>query len=162
MTCFNLFQAQEVNFKDFSAFKNLSGALDFSGNYSIVTCDAVLMYIDSRTEQCITRLFADLLDPATSKQFPRYSPKVLVAALKIITNNNQMNFRDMFVKQLQGITMGMLPVSTIANLFVSLHKQKVILILPKVASKCHLYRRFIDDGFAIWNHNKDQATDMQN
>ena len=49
---------------------------------------------------------------------------------------------------------------TIANLFVSLHEQKEI--LPKFSSNLHLYRRFIDDGFAIWKHYKDHVTDLQN
>ena len=56
--------------------------------------------------------------------------------------------------------MGMLLASTIANLFVLLHEQKEI--LPKFASNLHLYRRFIDDGFIIWKHNEDQATDLRN
>ena len=61
-------------------------------------------------------------------------PKALASALKIVMNNNQMKFGDIFVQQLQGIEMGMLPAPTIANLF-SLHKRKEI--LSKFLSNFH-------------------------
>ena len=118
------------------------------------------IYTDIGTDQCITQLFAYLLDPPTSKQFPHYLPKVLVAALTIVINKNQMKFGDIFVWKLWTIAMGISYTPTIANLFVSLYEQKEI--LPKFASNLHLYRQFIDDGFATWKHTKDQAKDLQN
>jgi len=153
-------QAQGAYFKDSFALKKLLNALSLIGHYSLVTCDAVSMYTNIGTDQCITRLSSYLLDPATSKEFPHYPPKALVAALKIVMNNNRMKFGDIFVQQLRGIAMGMSPAPTIANLFVSLHERKEI--LPKFNSNLHLYRRFIDDGFAVWKHNEDRATDLRN
>ena len=55
--------------------------------------------------------------------------------------------------------MGMPPVPTIANLFVSLHEQKQI--LPKFRPNLYFYRRFIDNGFVIWKHGEDYTTDKQ-
>ena len=56
--------------------------------------------------------------------------------------------------------MGMSPAPTIAHIFIALNEQKEI--LPKFASSLHFYRRFIDDGFAIWKHDKDHITDLCN
>jgi hypothetical protein len=41
-----------------------------------------------------------------------------------------------------------------------LHEQKEV--LPKFVLNIHLYRRFIDDGFSIGKHDKDQAIDLRN
>ena len=50
--------------------------------------------------------------------------------------------------------------TTIANLFVSLHKRKEI--LPKFLSNLYFYCLFIDNGFVTWKHDKDRATDKRN
>ena len=93
-------QAQGAYFKDSFALKKLLDTLNLIDIYSLITCDVVSMYTNIGTDQCITRLSAYLLDPATSTKFPHYPPKALVAALKIVMNNNRMKFGDIFVQQL--------------------------------------------------------------
>jgi hypothetical protein len=93
------------------------------------------------------------------RDFPTL-PHVLVAALKIVMNNNHIKFGDIFVHQLHGITIGMSPATTVANMFVSLNEQKEM--LPKCISSLHLYRGVIDDAFAIRKHDRCHATDLRN
>ena len=103
-----MIQAQASYFIDSFALKKLLAALILYGFYGLISCNAVSMYSNIGTEQCIARLFAYLLDPATSKQFLHYPPKALVAALKIkiVMNTNQMKFVNIFVQQLGGIANG--------------------------------------------------------
>ena len=74
--------------------------------------------------------------------------------------SNRMRFRDIIVKQISGIAMGMSPAPTIANLYVAIYEElHVIKFLP--APVLYL-RRFIDDGFGIWLHDPDPTTDEKN
>ncbi|KAL7518906.1 hypothetical protein ACHAWF_000202, partial [Thalassiosira exigua] len=73
--------------------------------------------------------------------------------------NNCMRFGNLAVLQLLGIAMGIAPAPTIANLFVALHKEAEILRWLKI---CVYYLcRFINDGFGIWIHHPDPATDAE-
>ncbi|KAL7518121.1 hypothetical protein ACHAWF_000175 [Thalassiosira exigua] len=71
------------------------------------------------------------MGPTMQQQFPHYSAKALVAAIKIIMRNNHMKFGDIFVHQLIGIDMGMTPEPAIANLFAALHETKELLSFPQ-------------------------------
>ena len=89
-------KAQEAYFKD--TFE-LKGDLDKRGvgwMYSLLTCDAVSMYTNIDTEDCISRLSTFLLDTETQAKFPHYNPKALIAAIKIVIRNNIMKFGDIF------------------------------------------------------------------
>ena len=70
-----------------------------------------------------------------------------------------MKFGDIFVRQLVGIAMGMSPAPTIVNLYVAIHEKAKI--IGKFDS-LNYYRRFIDDGFAIWKHHPDPDIDAVN
>jgi hypothetical protein len=57
--------------------------------------------------------------------------------------------------------MGMLPAPTIVNLYVAIYKRNHI--IPLVGVKYLLfYKRFIDDRFAVWLHDKDSTTNASN
>ncbi len=57
--------------------------------------------------------------------------------------------------------MGMLPTPIIANLYAAIYECDHI--IPLVNVKYLLfYKRFIDDGFAVWLHDKDPTTDANN
>ena len=56
--------------------------------------------------------------------------------------------------------MGMSPAPTIANLYVAIYEQ--IHILPLLQKYLSFYKRFIDDGVAIWLHDDDPTTDANN
>jgi hypothetical protein len=151
---------QAAYFKDSFSLKKRLEIIAILGYHSLITFDAVSMYTNINTQDCIERLSTYLLDPSTKKRFPHYPPKALVAAIKLVMNNNRMKFGDIFVQQLKGIAMGMSPAPPIANLYVALHEATCI--LPTFASSLFFYVRFIDDGLAIWKHDSDPIIDARN
>ena len=56
--------------------------------------------------------------------------------------------------------MGMSPAPTIANLYLAIYEQDHI--IPLIGKYLMYYKRFIDDGFAVWLHNSDPTIDANN
>ena len=56
--------------------------------------------------------------------------------------------------------MDMAPAPTIANLFITIYENDHI--IPLIGKYLMYYKRFIDDGFAIWLHDNDSAVDASN
>jgi len=73
--------------------------------------------------------------------------------------NNLMGFGDLIYHQIRGVAMGMWPTSTIANLYVAIFKLEHI--TPLLDKFILFYKRFIDDGFAIWLHDLDPTIDAR-
>jgi hypothetical protein len=71
-----------------------------------------------------------------------------------------MRFGDSIFRQTRGVAMGMSPAPTIANLYVATYERNHI--IPLIGSYLMYYKRFIDDGFAIWLHDSDPATNANN
>ena len=153
-------QAQETYLKDSYSYKALISLLKLPPNASIFTYDAIQMYENIETALCITRITEYLKRPSTKKNFPHYNTSALVEALSLVMKNNCMRFGDLLVKQLKGIAMGISPAPTIANLFVAIHEASDI--LQFLGTSIFWLRRFIDDGFGIWLHDKDPVIDAAN
>jgi hypothetical protein len=128
-------------------------------NISLFTYDAIAIYPNINTAQCIEWLSNYLTDPNISSRFG-YSPAALLDAIKLVMENNCMKFGDVIVKQVSGIAMGMSPAPTIANLFMAIYENTHVLqYVPNVV----LYLcRFIDDGIGIWLHDPDPTIDKTN
>ena len=58
--------------------------------------NAISMYSQIDTNDCIERLTMGLLNPMNQKKY-EYPAKALIEAIKLIMKNNIMNFRDMIV-----------------------------------------------------------------
>jgi len=71
-----------------------------------------------------------------------------------------MRFGDLIYHQICGVAMGMSPAPTIANLYVAIFKLEHI--TPLLDKFLLFYKRFIDNGFAIWRHDPDPTIDAQN
>ncbi len=71
--------------------------------------------------------------------------------MEIVMKNNRMQFGDLIYHQIRGVAMGMSPAPTIANLYVAIYELNHI--IPLLDKYMMFYKRFIDDGFAIWLHN---------
>jgi hypothetical protein len=117
------------------------------------------MYPNINTAQCIEWLSNYLTDPNISSRFG-CSPVALLDAMKLVMENNHMRFGDVILKQVSGITMGMSPAPTIANLFMAIYeKLHVLQYVPHV----FLYLLcFITDGICIWLHKPDPTIDKNN
>jgi hypothetical protein len=56
--------------------------------------------------------------------------------------------------------MGMSSAPTIANLYIPIYEHDHI--IPLIGSYLMYYKRFMDDGFAVWLHDKYPTTDANN
>jgi hypothetical protein len=148
---------QATYFKDSYALKQELETMYLPPNACIFTYDAVSMYTNIETEDCIKRLSNCLLDPTTIAAYPYLTPIATTEALSLVMLNNCMQFNNTIVKQHKGIAMGMSPAPTIANLYVSLFEAEHI----SPGNPRHLFflRRFIDDGVGIWLIDPDPTTD---
>ena len=152
-------KAQQTYFKDSFTLKRLFNELKIPRNASLFTYDAVSMYTNIDTDDCIKNLSEFLQNPNTQRQFPHYPAQALVEALVLVMRNNRMRFGDTVVKQIRGIAMGMSPAPPIANIFVALHEESEV--LPFLDTCVFFLRRFIDDGFGIWLHNPNFQVDKK-
>ena len=147
---------QRTYFKD--SFELKLESLDtLPPNACLFTYDAISMYTNINTEECLQRLEAFISNPTTMTRYPHLSPRALTEALHIVMHNNRMKFGNLFVRQHKGIAMGMAPAPSIANLFVAIYEEAHITTFP--SSSLHFLRRFIDDGLGIWLRDPDQQQD---
>ena len=75
---------QAAYFKDSFNLKKRLDILAILGSYSLITFDMMSMYTDINTLDCIERLSVYLRGPLTKTKFPPYTPKALVAAIKLV------------------------------------------------------------------------------
>lgn len=135
-------------------------ALSIPPNASLFTCDAVSMYTNIDTTECLRRLEEWFRRPAQAHWFSQVSVRCLMEAIALVLRNNRFRFGDLYVLQLVGIAMGMSPAPTLANVFVGVHEEDVL--LQHVGSLLLYLKRFIDDGFGIWLHDPDPMQDEAN
>jgi hypothetical protein len=96
-----------------------------------------------------------------AETWDNYDYKAVKEAIEIVMKNNRMIFSNLIYHQIRGIAMGMSPVPTIANLYVAIYERNHI--IPLVNVKYLLfYKRFLDDGFAVWLYDKDPTTNANN
>ncbi len=152
-------QDQALYFKNSAELKSEMEQLDLPANISLFTYDAIAMYPNIDTAQCIEWLSNYLTGPNISSKFG-YSSEALIEAIKLVMENNCMRFGDVIVKQVSGIAMEMSPAPTIANLFMAIYeKTHVLQYVPHVV----LYLcSFINDGIGIWLHDPDPTIDKNN
>jgi hypothetical protein len=150
-------QCQQTYFKNSFELKRLLTQLTLPSNACLFTYDAISMYTNINTEQCLHRLTTFLTDQQTITTFPHLTPEPLVEALHIVMNNNRMKFGDIFAHQHKGIAMGMAPAPSIANLFVAIYEEAYITTF--LSTPLRFLKRFIDDGFGIWLRDPDPEQD---
>ena len=147
--------SQPFYFKDSFTLKQEIDKLVLPANASIITFDAVAMYTNIDIDDSIARIIGFL-----STIWDKYDCKATEEALNIVMRNNRMRFGDLIFRQTRGVAMGMAPAPTIANLFVAIYENDHI--IPLIGKYLMYYKRFIDDGLAIWLHDNDPAVDASN
>ena len=113
------------------------------------------MYTNIDIDDSINRIIEFL-----STIWDKHECKAVEEAMNIVMRNNRMRFGDLIFRQIRGVAMGMSPAPTIANLYVAIYERDNI--LPLLGSYLMYYKRFIDDGFAVWLHHEDPITDAKN
>lgn len=149
---------QHTYFKNSFELKELLDSMEtLPANACLFTYDAISMYTNINTEQCLQRLTNFITDTTTLERFPHLKPRALIEALDIVLHNNRMRFDGLLIHQHKGIAMGMAPAPSIANLFVAIYEAIHIISFP--TSSLPFIRRFIDDGFGIWLRNNNTTQD---
>jgi hypothetical protein len=152
---------QRTYFQDSFELKHLLDELAIlPPSACLFTYDAVSMYTNINTEDCLQRLTDFINNPATAERYPHLRPATLIEALHIVMHNNIMRFGNLLFHQHKGIAMGMAPAPSIANLFVAIYEETHIAAFP--STSLHFLRRFIDDGLGIWLRDPDQEKDEEN
>ncbi len=124
-------------------------------NTSIITFDAIAMYTNIDINDSIDRITKFL-----SEIWDKYNCKAVEEAMNIVMQNNRMQFGDLIFRQTCGVAMGMSSAPTIANHYVAIYEHDHI--IPLIGSYLMYYKRFINDGFAIWLHNNNPTTNTNN
>ena len=155
----SIVKAMPSYFKDSFDLAKLLKNLKVSKKYSIFSFDAISMYTNINTDECLARLTDFLTRLSTETRFPQYLAKALVEALALVMKNNRIRCGDIIVQQLRGIAMGMFPAQAIANLFVAIYE--MVVIIPTFKKYLPLYLRFIDDGLAVWEHHSNPSLDKE-
>ena len=112
---------------------------------TMFTCDAVSMYTNIDTQHALNEIKTFLMTSPIPQQ-EGVDARALLAALHIIMEHNVFQFGDMHWIQLSGTAMGTPPAPMYATLYFAIYEAR---ILPKYP-ELKFYRRYIDDGFGIW------------
>ena len=113
-------------------------------NTRIFTFDVVAMYTNITTEEGVkqVRIFLDSLEKV--KFLPLTFPKQeILEILKIIMDNNVIQFGNTYWLQQRGAVMGILPACIYTRIFFDDPEKK---LLTKYSKKLALLKRFINDG----------------
>jgi hypothetical protein len=76
----------------------------------------------------------------------------IIQGLKVILKNNYFEFGDSRWLQLQGTAMGTSVAPAFASLYLAYFEERIL--LPQFQKFIVYYKRFIDDGFIIWNQHE--------
>ena len=114
----------------------------------LVTADVVSLYPNVDTKKALVAL-DHLLREARAPETP-----LLIQLARLVFENNYLSseFSSDIFHQEYGIAMGTPFAVTAANAFMYHHEKDIV---DKYSSYLTLYRRFIDDIFAIWSGPKD-------
>ena len=81
-------------FKDSFALAKLLKNLKVSKKCSIFSFDAISMYTNINTDECVAKLTEFLTRPFTETRFTHYSAIALVETSTLVMNNTRMRFGD--------------------------------------------------------------------
>jgi hypothetical protein len=147
--------SQPFYFKDSFSLKQEIDKLVLPPKFSIITFDAIAMYTNIDIDDSIKRITNFL-----AKFWDKHDCKAVKEAMEIVMRNNRMRFGDLILRQICGVAMGMSPAPTIPNLYVAIYERNHI--IPLIGKYLMYYKRFIDNGFAVWLHDENPTTDEKN
>ena len=120
------------------------------------TLDAVSMYTNIDTEHALS-VIANFLQhhPLCHDVSNR---EAIMSALELIMRNNVFRFGDTYWRQLCGTAMGTPPGCSYATLYYAIHELE---FYNRFRAQLPFYKRYIDDGIALWYSHPDPAVDAQ-
>lgn len=127
---------------------------DFS-RISVFTGDVVAMYPSIDLDDAFNRIRTFL---STNPLCEHIDPDPIMEALELIMKRNCFRFGDTYWLQTNGTAMGTPPAPSFATLYYGIFELD---LLQRFDSSLHYLRRYIDDQFGLWIHDKDPEVDRQ-
>jgi hypothetical protein len=124
----------------------------------LFTADAVSMYTNINTAHALPLLAEFLWHHPIAKEH-LFHPEPVIEALAIIMKNNIFKFDDCYFHQLSGTAMGTPPAPPYATIYFAILELAAV---PEFKSQLLFYKRYIDDVFGIWIHDRDPEVDITN
>ena len=128
---------------------------EFSSESYLVTFDVEALYTNIQPEKGIEAL--QKVYERSGLFIPKFDS--VKALLEISLNNNDFYFGDQCFRQCFGTSMGKKYAPTYANIFMANWEFE---IMQKTEEKPKFYKRFLDDGFLIWQGSKEQLLKFLN
>jgi hypothetical protein len=125
----------------------------WNSNATLFTMDAVSMYTNIHLGHALPAILSFLTDTPLGKEImtrENLNLAQLEYALDLIMKNNIFQFGDTYWLQIAGTAMGTPPAPDYATLYFAIYEYSLIPLFPEIS----YYRRYIDDGFAIWLPNQ--------
>ena len=119
----------------------------------LFTCDATSMYTNIDTRHALTTIDEYLTAFPSLLRKAGVPHALFMRGLKTIMIHNVFRFGDTYWSQLTGTAMGAPPAPMYATLYFGILEQRFLPHFPE----CLFYRRYIDDGFGIWDTQGDPS-----
>jgi hypothetical protein len=141
---------QKTYLRDSDQLVDILKSTTVEPNDTIITFDVISMYTSLQIQHVLETIRQYLPND--------YFHQILTEGLEIIMKNNYFTFLNEIYLQLDGTAMGTPVAPVFASLFCGIIEIKKLLV--EFSRHIKLYKRFIDDGFAIWNfHDKPKSFD---
>ena len=128
---------------------------EFSDDALLVTFDVEALYTNIQPEKGIEAL--QKVYDRSGIHIPQFEQ--IKALLEISLKNNDFSFGGEYFRQCFGTSMGKIYAPTYANIFMANWEHE---IMQKAKEKPKFYKRFLDDGFLIWQGSKEQLLNFLN
>ena len=128
---------------------------EFRSDAFLVTFDVEALYTNIQPDKGIEAL--QKVYERSGIFIPQFEQ--VKALLEISLKNNDFSFADQYFRQCFGTSMGKIYAPTYANIFMANWEYE---IMQKVIEKPKFYKRFLDDGFMIWEGSKQGLLDFLN
>lgn len=131
--------------KDSDDLLNQLQKMDYHPSHQLITFDVESLYTNIPINQALQ--YISLMIKNDSWMLD------IIEGLKIILTKNYFEFGDLNWLQLNGTAMGTAVAPAFASLYLAYVEEHIL--IPKFESFLVYYKRFIDDGFIIWNPSED-------
>lgn len=146
----NITRKNNYYIKDSFSFKQFIDTVDLPDDYKLLSLDVVSLYtnIPNDLVQSIISEKWDFIEKHTTM-----SKESFLEAIDLTLNLNYFQYKDYFVRQLDGCAMGSPISSTIAQLVMEYLEEKV---LENLNFNIPFFKRFVDDCLVAVPNNKTQ------
>ena len=128
-------------------------------NDVLISFDVVSLFTNVPVDETCNIIKQKLLDDISLHERTQLSVDEIIDLLKLCLSNTCFQWRDSFYEQTSGAAMGSPLSPVLANIFME-HFEQIALANSTYVPK--LWKRFVDDIFAIWSYGKEHLDTFLN